>query len=252
MAPHWVRRGRPRFYRYRIGPEADMNLLAKIVDDETQRTDARPSARSGTGAELPSPALPTIAETRKSDGLEQEIEPLSPQNARSMNESGHDSNSIVALVSQRQMPSKRQIATALIEGSNAHARRLMNDKTLDVTRPFVTFSRLEVEKIKIKRENGWVTLRLSETMSQEDGRILPARTTERELTISRRNDGVWVISDPQERTYLPEEQALKVFEHQTELFLQQAPNSSSTRMVVKALDRLYDQQAGTPRQAAIR
>ena len=27
-APHWARRGRPRFYRYRIGPEADMNLLA--------------------------------------------------------------------------------------------------------------------------------------------------------------------------------------------------------------------------------
>ena len=34
-APHWVRRGRPRFYRYRIGPDADMNLLARIMNDET-------------------------------------------------------------------------------------------------------------------------------------------------------------------------------------------------------------------------
>jgi len=34
-APHWVRRGRPRFYRYRIGPETDINLLAKIMGDET-------------------------------------------------------------------------------------------------------------------------------------------------------------------------------------------------------------------------
>src|SRR5438270_4962985 len=34
-APHWVRRGRPRFYRYRIGPDADMNLLAKIINDDT-------------------------------------------------------------------------------------------------------------------------------------------------------------------------------------------------------------------------
>jgi len=246
MAPHWVRRGHPRFYRYRIGPEADMNLLAKIMDDETQQTETWTSKRNGAGAELPSP------ETRESDEPEHAIEPLPAQNARSMSESGHVSNSIVALVSQRQTPNKRQIAAALMEGSKAHARRLMDDETLDVTRPFVAFSRLEVEKIEIKRETGSVTIRLSEMMSQEDGRILPARTTERELAFFRRNDGVWVISDPQERTYLPEEQALKIFEHQTELFLRQAPNSSNTRMVVKALDRLYDQQPGTPQQAAIR
>ena len=252
IAPHWIHRGHPRFYRYRIGPEADMNLLARIMDDETQRADTWTNARGGSGAELPSPEVPTIAETSDSDALEQDIEPLSPHNARSPNEGGHDSSSTVALINQRQMPSKRQIASALIEDSKAHARRLMDDETLDATRPFVTFSRVEVEKIKIKRDNGWVTLRLSETMSQEGGRILPAKTTERELNIFRRNDGVWVISDPQERTYLPEEQALEVFEHQTELFLREAPNSSTTRMVVKALDRLYDQQPDTPRQAAIR
>jgi hypothetical protein len=223
-----------------------MNLLAKIMDDETQQTEIWTSTRNRTGAELPSP------ETRESDKPEHAIEPLSAQNARSMSESGHVSNSIVALISQRQTPSKRQIAAALMEGSKAHARRLMDDETLDVTRPFVAFSQLEVEKIKIKRETGSITIRLSEMMSQEDGRILPARITERELAFFRRNDGVWIISDPQERTYLPEEQALEIFEHQTELFLRQAPNSSNTRIVVKALDRLYDQQPGTPQQAAIR
>lgn len=243
MAPHWVRRGHPRFYRYRIGPEADMNLLAKIMGEEPQQTDTWTNARNGASAELPSP------ETRELDGPEQAIE---PQNARSMSEGGHDSNSVVALVNQRSVPNKRQIAAALMESSKAHARRLMDDETLDASRPFVAFSRLEVEKIKIKRENGSVTIRLSEIMSQEDGRILPAKATERELKLFRRNDGVWVISDPQERTYLPEEQALEIFEHQTELFLREAPNSSNTRMVVKALDRLYDQQPGPPQQAAIR
>lgn len=252
MAPHWVRRGHPRFYRYRIGPETDMQLLAKAMDDETQQADTLTSARNGAGAEPPSAPLSTIAEARESDGQEQEIEPSSPQNARTLNGSEHDLNSIVALINQRQMPSKRQIAVAMIEGSKAHARRLMEGETLDVVRPFAVFSRLEVEKIKIKHEKGWVTFRLSETMSQENGRILPARTTERELAISRRNDGFWVISDPQGRTYLPEEHALEVFEHQTALFLRQAPNSSNTRVIVKALDRLYDQQPGAPQQAAIR
>jgi hypothetical protein len=129
---------------------------------------------------------------------------------------------------------------------------LIDGETLDVTRPFTVFSRLEVEKIKVKHENGWVTLRLSETMSHEDGRILPARTTECELSMVRRKDGVWVISDPRERTYLAEEQALEVFEHQAELFLREAPNSSSTRIVVKSLNHLYDHQSDTPQRAAIK
>ena len=252
MAPHWVRHGHPRFYRYRIGPETDMQLLAKVMDDETQQPDTRTSARNATGIERAAPSLPTIAEAQESDGQEQEVGPSSPQNARSMNGSEHDSNSIVALINQRELPNKRQIAAAMVEGSKAHARRLMEGETLDVVRPLAIFSRLEVEKIKIKNEKGWVTLRLRETMSQEDGRILPARTTERELAISLRNDGFWVISDPQGRTYLPAEQALEIFEHQTALFLRQAPNSSNTRMIVKALDRLYDQQPGPPQQAAIR
>src|SRR5437763_6455537 len=34
-APHWVRRGRPRFYRYRVGPDTDMNLLAQIMNGDT-------------------------------------------------------------------------------------------------------------------------------------------------------------------------------------------------------------------------
>jgi hypothetical protein len=129
---------------------------------------------------------------------------------------------------------------------------LIDGEILDVARPFTVFSRLEVEKIKVKHENGWVTLRLSEMMSHEDGRILPARTTERELSMVRRGDGVWVISDPEQRTYLAEEQALEVFEHQVLLLLREDPNSSSTRIVVKSLDHLYDHQSDTPQRAAIR
>ena len=110
-----------------------------------------------------------------------------------------------------------------MESSKARARQLTSGETLDAARPFSVFSRIEVEKIKVKHENGWVTLQLSEMMCAEDGRILPARTMERELSISRRSNGTWVIADPQDRTYLAEEQALEIFQHQAEFFLQQAP-----------------------------
>jgi hypothetical protein len=75
---------------------------------------------------------------------------------------------------------------------------------------------------------------------------------ERELSIVRRSDGVWIISDPQQRTYMTEEQALEIFERQAGIILRGAPNSSSARLAVKALDRLYDQQQGSPRRVATR
>ncbi len=251
-APHWARRGRPRFYRYRIGPEADMNLLAAIMgDDSRPQMEARSSTRIQPAVQLPSSTTQEIAGS-DTDRPQPEGGESSPQDARSTNEGGHDSGSIVATIIQRQMPSRRQIASAILESSRARAAQLIGGESLDVARPFSIFSQLEVKRIKIKHENGLVTLQLSETMCQEDGRILPARTVERELLISRRSNGVWVISDPRERTYLVEEQALEIFERQAALFLQRAPNSSNTRIVVKALDRLYDQQPGTPQRASIR
>jgi hypothetical protein len=74
--------------------------------------------------------------------------------------------------------------------------------------------------------------------------------TEREFSMVRRRDGAWIISDPRRRTYVPQAQALGVFESQAEIFLRRAPNSSGTRALVKALDRLYDQLPGPQQRAA--
>jgi len=251
-APHWVRRGRPRFYRYRIGPDADMNLLARIMNDDTPpRIESRSSGRNGNGVPLPSSATQATA-TSQADGLQQERTDASVQDARDANESDRDPASIVAAITQRQLPSRREIAAAIVEDSKARGRRLIAGETLDMTHPFSVFSRLEVEKIKVKHERGSIALEVSEAICQEDGRILPARTMERELSIVRRSDGVWIISDSQQRTYVTEEQALEIFERQAGIILRGAPNSSSARLAVKALDRLYDQQQGSPRRVATR
>lgn len=248
MAPHWVRKGRPRFYRYRIGPEADINLLAKVMDSDMRPANGiQVSARNGDNPQLYSSTSPAIAVNRAEELPSEPIQ----QDARNK-ESGRDSNSILATITQRQMPSRRQIVDAIMESSRSRARQLTAGELLDAAHPFSVFSRMEVKQIKIKHESGWVTLKLNETICQEDGRILPARTVERELSIVRRSNGVWTITDPQERTYLAEEQALDIFESQAELLLRQAPNSSNTRIMVKALDRLYDQQSGTPQRAAIK
>jgi hypothetical protein len=255
-ATHWVRRGRPRFYRYRIGSAANMNLLAAIMFDETRVLgDTRGDASSSTSAQLPFPdGQPTVAKVEE-DGLQAgrgESLPQESVTGSPEHEAGTGSASIVAMIAQRQTPNKRQISAAFVGSCSARARRLINGERLDLSNPFSVFDRVEVEKINIEHGSGWITLRLSETLSQEAGKILPGKTMERVLSIFRRNDGVWLISDPQDRTYLAQENALEIFERQAEIFLRLVPNGSNTRVVVKALDLLYDKQPSSPQRAAIR
>src|SRR4051812_1149505 len=71
-APHWVRRGRPRFYRYRVGPDADMNLLAKLMNDDSHsQVETLNSTRSATSVPLSSSATQASADSQP-DGVQQE------------------------------------------------------------------------------------------------------------------------------------------------------------------------------------
>jgi hypothetical protein len=250
-ADHWVRRGRPRFFRYRIGPAADLTLLAAIMDDDGNAQNSSRSRSAAAQTPLPD-GNQSQAKKRGSDipaiQVSREVNPVQQREP----EGAANSGSIVAVIDQRGTPNKHEITAAVLENANTRARQFISGRMLDLGHPFSVFDRLEIAKVKIRHGSGSLTVRVNETMSQESGKILPARTMEHELMIDRRNDGAWVISDPHQRTYLPQAQAVIVFERQAAIFLDRAPNSSGTRTVVKFLDRLYDQQPGAPQRAAVK
>lgn len=259
-APHWLRRGRPHFFRYRIGPSANLALLAAIMSDgpaarneDTQTAGAQNNDAGNEDAGIDNTPRKTDARpsrTRRDASLPQDA----PRDSATSDLDG-DSTAFVAVLRQRHTPNKREVLEAIIGSSKARAQELIAGRTLDLEHPISVFDRVEILKIKMKHESGSltlgsITLKLSEIVSQEDGRVLAARAIERELFLSRRRDGTWIISDPRRRTYLPQDQALGVFEYQAEILLRRAPNSSATRAVVKTLDRLYDQQPGASQRAA--
>lgn len=222
-APYWKRRGRPRFFRYLVGPQTDRALLASLTmpqDDSDERPAARrkPAAgRERTVAEASPPAMPSS----------------------SSDEAAPETFAGVAVIHQRGKPGKREVAVALSQGGNARSLALTGRQLLDVGHPVSVVDRMEVKKIKIKRDAGTITLKLTETVALEAGKVISGKTVERQLRLDRRQDS-WVITDPWQRTYIPREQAVSVFERQAELYLQK--NSSGRRMVIKALDALYDRE----------
>lgn len=290
-ADYWRARGLRRFFRYRLGPETDLALLASLTRDESHvpsehqsdnSINAKIEASSQTGVQGESEddsndvvgrvATPnrTVASARPAaDGRSSAPRTSAqapPRSASASSQpeagavnSGKDPSLVVAVIHQRGKPGKQAIAAAFMAASDAAARRLITAQVpaagVDLERPLSVVARVQVVKIKISHSTGTVTLKLNEVMSLQQGTVLPARTTQRELSMHRRSVGgsaAWVISDPHRRIYLPQSQALNVFESQAELLLHHAPDSRATRMVVKALDILYDQQPDTPQRAALK
>jgi len=272
----WIARGHPRFFRYRIGPDSNLEQLATVSRrGNSGRSDTAVMSSSDTGDDTDSDtvvhsaanssvraAAPTGMET-ESNNLPSTSFSAATNEEADQQEDGwalHDDSSIdekpavVAVIRQRNKPNKREIMEAFKAGSNAAARTLISQEVA-TDRPLTVFTRVDVSRIKIRNESGTVTVKLTESMSLEQGRVVPAKTIERELAISRQTgngSSAWVISDPHQRTYIPEPQALKVFQRQAELLLHRAPNSPATRATVKALNQLYEQQPAETQRTSLK
>ena len=273
----WIARGHPRFFRYRIGPDSNLEQLTAIArrgNHEGSETAAMSSSGMDDDTDSATGAAKSPIRSSATTSLEANdsnppsaassaamIEEAGPQDGDGAlnDDTGDEKSAVVAVIRQHNKPNKRDISEAFKAGSNAAARvmtsQVVTETSVADDRPLTVFTRFEVSRIKIKNESGTVTLKLTEPMSLEQGRLLPAKTVERELAIERQSDNgsaSWVISDPHQRTFIPESQALKVFQHQAELLLHRAPNSSAARATVKALNQLYEQQPAASQRSSLK
>jgi NlpC/P60 family len=223
---YWSARGRPRFFRYIVGPQTDLALLEEL-STRRDRAAATASVRRTPRAEEPrvitEPADAITASADEDDNVQK-------------------LPSVIVVIRQRSKPDKADIIAAFRQGGLDLARTLTNSALLDPRRPVSIVERVEVKQLKISHEKGIVRLKLTETLTLDHGKTLPGSTIERELALDRR-DGAWVVSDPLERLYVPRDKAVDVLESQLQLILQNGSPQSDKRSIVKALNLLYDREA---------
>ncbi len=218
---YWTARGRPRFFRYVLGPKADLTLLADAVPQQDRRLASMPAQ--------PQPQAEVRLRTERPD----------PPALSSYGNTFKPSSVIV--MRQHGKANKIDVAAALHQDQLDLATRLLEGERLDSARPLSVVEHLEITRIEIKHGMGAIRVKCSESLAVEHGAIIPARTVERELRINLQ-DGAWVISDPEQRFYIPREQAINIFELQVELIAQGTTVHTDKRAIIKALALLYDQE----------
>ncbi len=222
---YWSTRGKPRFLRYIVGPQTDLTLLA----DAGQRS--RGSLRTPEAARI--------------DPEPQESSPASSVDDQRL-------PTAVATIRQRSKPDKQDIANAFNRGSIDLARKLLGGQSLDPDSSLSIVEHVEVKQLRIKRDEGTIRMKLTETLVLEHGKAKPGSVVERDLTLDRR-EGAWVISDPNQRFYIPRTDADGVLEKQLQLMLQADSDSGDKRPLIRALNILYDREdagSGATRRAS--
>ncbi len=262
---YWSARGRPRFFRYIVGPQADLALLEEVT---TRREPAVATASVGRTPQAEMGRTPQAemgrtaqAEMGRTAQAEMEATPQAeepgavtdPAGSITSSAEADDSQkqpSIIGVIRRRSKPDKADITAAFRQGGLDLARALtnVNGSVLELERPLSIIERMEVKQVKIRHDHGVLRLKLVETLALDLGKVRPNITTERELAVDHR-DGVWVISDPHERLYIPREKAVDALENQLHLIVENgSPKSngsskSEERAIVKALNLLYDREA---------
>lgn len=215
---YWAARGRPRFFRYIVGPQADLTMLA----DLGQRRNAQ---------------------SRHAEVARNEAEPQDSSLISSGASSADEERLPAAFVTirQRSKPDKQDIANAFNRGSLDVARKLLAGQPLDPNTSLSIVEHVEVKQLKIKHDEGTIRVKLTETLVMEHGKVKPGNAIERDLTLDRR-EGAWVISEPDQRLYIARQDAEEVLEKQLQLMLESDAESSDKRSLVRALNLLYDRE----------
>jgi hypothetical protein len=191
-APYWKRRGVAHFFRYK---PVDTRAATTIV----ARADVRPSPKP-QGPQL-------IATSAHEDHLPVDIGP-DVKNAVSRVSQG----SLVLTVHQL---AKEQLNAAILSKFAENAESLQAADVFSLSQPLTVVDSLEIKKIHVKGDEGWVDVRINACSSILRGSPdFKKRSEHQRWGLSRMQPDTWELALPPETTYLPRDLAAQVFAQQ--------------------------------------
>ena len=206
--PYWKSRGRPRFYRYKVGP----GILHAGKSLPPQYNSSATKQRSVAAVIEEPPPVESIASHRPPKPMsERKVVLYGPQNSEvpeGSNVSAEVAPSIFIAAGTKQ-PTRDEIFDGISELSNAAGNVLRSDDPMKLSLPLVIFERFDVEKVEIKRNHGWAHLKVATRVLLAGGGMDSKRRNEKVRWELRRTKLGWEAIAPTDRTYVPQDVAVR-------------------------------------------
>ncbi len=201
-APYWRERGRPRFYRYILVPATNRpaNTRAPRLSPTT--------LESTESHDDPEPAGAGF-DPREGGGSQTESYPVSLERA--------PGNIPIPRVQLLKSPRPRpaEISRAVLQTFGDTGQTLRGKEIFQLSQPLIIFDQLEVEEVRVKGEQGWAEVRISQLLSLTKGQVKQKKRKERyRWALSRRDRETWEVVLPQDGIYIPRDAAVSILAHQ--------------------------------------
>ncbi len=195
---YWLRRGRPRFFRY-------MKAGTAI---QTASSSARLPVKifSDLDNDDPAPTRTPLAELQAAPPLPVNIVIASP--AR---------------------PTPLAVQQAALQHFARLAETLNAEDNVRLTQAVIVFDEFQVRKVRVKGSQGWAEIRINEPSSIIAGEVTLKKRTERNRwLLNRVASGSWEMTPPPRTIYLSRDAATRVLAHRLALLTEQSPKASSS------------------------
>jgi hypothetical protein len=208
-APYWKSRGRPRFYRYKIGEAAVLSAAntptVGKVSNAAKQSGEQPVLGERTSSEsFPANPEPKVVSERTSllYGPPAPPTPASPSEA-------YDVPSSIIIAAGSKSPTRNEVTAGISELSSAAGIILRTGDPLELPQPVLVVERFSVQRVEIKRDRGWAHLQIDSKLSIAGGEAHVKRRREKIRWELRRTESGWEAVAPSNRTYVPQDVAVK-------------------------------------------
>ncbi len=208
QGPYWKSRGRPRFYRYKVGSgevlsAAKTSAPAQLSNATKQRGAAVIEERSPAGNTDPNRPPRAVPERVKVN------DHLAAPPAPAEEAAAFEVPSRIIIAPGNKRPTPEEVAEGISEVSDAFGSVLRNDDPASLQLPVVIVEQFKVEHVDVKRDHGWARLEVESKVSLGGGSVHMKRQKEKVRWELRRTESGWEAITPQDRNYVPHDVAVK-------------------------------------------
>lgn len=207
--PYWRSRGRPRIYRYKVEnagiltaskAPASSRSSRSTKQQETEAVVEERSAMATSDSNRPPKAA--SERTRVVNGPSALPAPATASTTFEVPQS-------IVIAARNKQPTSSQVAEGISELSNASGTVLRVDDPVKLALPVIIFEHLRVERVEIKRDHGWARLQIDSRAIIAGGEMDYKRRREKVRWELRRTESGWEAITPADRTYVPNDVAVR-------------------------------------------
>jgi hypothetical protein len=226
-SPYWKQRGRPRFYRYvkRVpsGVLSTSSRAASLKPAALGRTEPRETAEDF----VPDRSEESSSEVRSSAPLTE-------------NQPTDTTTPPVAVVNFAR-PKPDQISAAFLAACSDKdwVESPIGRNLFKSAQPVIVFDQLEVRKVHIAGNQGWVEVQIDELLSVTGGKAQAHERSERQRwPLRRRNKTSWELAPSRDTIYLPRPIAERILAHELAQLTEDTPATAAGTQEKAELARL--------------